>query len=457
MRITRRSLLVGAGSGAVAMLLASCVSEGPDPDPTPTEPDVTPTPSQDVPAPAGFVRSEWTTDPHSRGARAFVPAGSGEADRAVLAEPIQNRVFFAGDGLGSPIGTMQGASSDGLRAAALVADTASPGERVMVVGAGIAGARAARFLADAGLDVTVIEGRDRTGGRIRTVDLDDWPVAPQLGTWLTDSDAEALHQSLAQQGIVTHELEGETARGPEGAADVPPLDPVRAAIDRAAELSADAALSDALVESGADVESAELVAALAYLTDRSGAEAAELSSWYPPTIPDEPVALSGDLGAVVDEAVDDLTISLQTTVLGVAYDRDGVSLRLSTGEALSADRVILTTPIGVLRHGSIEFEPALPFPYRTAIDSVASGAVETVWLRFDEPFWQASEALWHVVDGDAAVRTWINLQPSTGEPILVGLIGGDAARAFAEMSDDEAAQAAVDSLAFFAEAPADES
>ncbi|MGO1851173.1 FAD-dependent oxidoreductase [Microbacterium sp.] len=457
MRITRRSLLVGAGSGAVAMLLASCVPEGPDPDPTPTEPDVTPTPSQDVPAPAGFVRSEWSTDPLSRGARAFVPAGSGEADRSVLAEPLQNRVFFAGDALGRPIGTMQGASSDGLRAAALVAETASPGERVMVVGAGIAGARAARFLADAGLDVTVIEGRDRTGGRIRTVELDDWPVSPQLGTWLTDSDAEALHQSLADEDIVTQEFEGETARGPDGATDVPPLGPVRDAIDRAAEQSADSALSEALAEAGADAESPELAAALTYITDLSGAEASELSAWYPPPIPDETVALSGDLGALVDDAIDGLTTSLQTTVLGVAYDRDGVSLRLSTGEALSADRVVLTAPIGVLRHGSIEFEPALPIPYRTAIDSVASGAVETVWLRFDEPFWQASEALWHVVDGDAAVRTWINLQPSTGEAILVGLIGGDAARAFAEMSDDEAAQAAVDSLAFFAEAPADES
>ena len=74
-----------------------------------------------------------------------------------------------------------------------------------------------------------------------------------------------------------------------------------------------------------------------------------------------------------------------------------------------------------------------------------------MWLRFDEPFWATDAAVWHVVGGDAAIRTWINLAPATGEPVLVGLGGGEAARSFAELGDGEAAQAAVDALAYFAE------
>ncbi|WP_105565900.1 flavin monoamine oxidase family protein [Microbacterium halophytorum] len=453
MEFTRRSLLVGAGTGAVALLLASCTTPDPEPSPSPTEPDVSPTPSQDVPVPAGFVRSSWTTDPHSRGARPFVPVGSAEAERAVLATPLEGRVFFAGDALGTPIGTLYAAANDGLRAAAAVTEVAERGERAFVVGAGLAGARAARFLADAGFEVTVIEGRDRTGGRVHRVDADDWPVAPALGAWTAPADADGIIDALAEEGVGTEPLEGEAARGAEGAVDVPSMDPVRGAIDGAQSAPSDASLGAALAASGADAEEPELAAALAYLTDTTGAEPAQLSSWYPPTIPGDRVAFDGDVGEVIDRELDGLNVSLKTTVLGVAYDRDGVSLRLSTGEALSADRVVLTVPIGVLRHGSVEFDPPLPFDHRAAIDGTGSGAIETVWLRFDEQFWSAEEQIWHIVGGEAAVRTWVNLAPATGEPILVGFVGGEAAQAFAELGDGEAAQAAIDSLAPFADAP----
>ena len=48
-------------------------------------------------------------------------------------------------------------------------------ERVIVVGAGMAGLVAARLLNDSGFTVTVLEARDRLGGRTWT---DDSPGAP---------------------------------------------------------------------------------------------------------------------------------------------------------------------------------------------------------------------------------------------------------------------------------------
>lgn len=451
MGITRRTLLVGAGSGAIAMLLASCTP--PQPTPTPTAPTVAPTPSTDVPAPSGFLRSAWTDDPLSRGARAFVPVGVGEADRDVLTRPLLDRVFFAGEVLGDPVGTIEGARQDGFRAAAALTEVSETGERVFVVGAGVAGARAARFLVDAGYEVTVIEGRDRTGGRLHTAELDDWPVAPQLGAWLTPAESPALHARLEELGVELHGIEGEAARDDEGDTDVPTLDALTRAVEWAAEQDADPTLAEALAETGADPEDPAVIAVTAALAAASGADPDRLSGWYPPEIPEERMALTGDLNAFTEEDLDGIQVSLSTTVLGIAYDEDGISLRLSTGEALSADRVIVTAPIGVLQYGSIEFEPALPFPYRGAIAALGSGAIETVWLRFDEEFWTedaADAALWHVVGGEAFIRTWINLAPVLGEPVLVGLVGGETARAFAELDDDEAAQAAVDSLAFFA-------
>ncbi|MEM8863652.1 MAG: FAD-dependent oxidoreductase, partial [Chloroflexota bacterium] len=49
-------------------------------------------------------------------------------------------------------------------------------EKILVIGAGMAGLAAGRTLHDAGHSVTVLEGRDRIGGRVWTSKL--WPDAP---------------------------------------------------------------------------------------------------------------------------------------------------------------------------------------------------------------------------------------------------------------------------------------
>ena len=158
---------------------------------------------------------------------------------------------------------------------------------------------------------------------------------------------------------------------------------------------------------------------------------------------------AADLSAFIETLLQGLEVSLSSPVSRVAYDDTGVSLRLGTGESLSFDRVVLTVPLGVLQHGGVEFSPALPFTHRGAIADLGVGAIETIWLRFDEAFWETEAALWHVVGGDAVIRTWFNLQPTTGEPVLVGLVGGDAAEEFAALGDQEAVVAALTSLAPF--------
>ena len=78
-------------------------------------------------------------------------------------------------------------------------------------------------------------------------------------------------------------------------------------------------------------------------------------------------------------------------------------------------------------------------------------------MRFEEPFWDAEQTIWHVVGGDGLIRTWINLMPATGEPVLVGMVGGADAERFAALSDRDAQVAARAALVFFAPTPADAS
>jgi len=77
---------------------------------------------------------------------------------------------------------------------------AGPVERVVVVGAGIAGLAAASTLRQAGIDAVVLEARDRVGGRLHTVDLAGTPV--ELGgSWIHHPIGNPLTAFCDDHGI----------------------------------------------------------------------------------------------------------------------------------------------------------------------------------------------------------------------------------------------------------------
>ncbi|MFC0681439.1 FAD-dependent oxidoreductase [Lysobacter korlensis] len=453
MDTSRRSFLVGAASGFSVLMLAACTDQDP-PRPTPT-----PTGGVDnaVPAPLASVRTSWGTDPFSRGSSSFLPVGSSPAQRVVLAEPLQNRVFFAGEAtsLEHP-NTVRGAQESGARAAAELDLVADEDERVIVVGAGIAGATAARRLADAGYQVQVVEARDRTGGRIVTVRPEEWPIPLQLGAaWVPDSETNALLEQLTLLGIRTvAAVEPPLALAGSGE----PVDlaigstSVADAVELAAEAPADLSLTSALIETGA-AESDDWSVIDAYLAGRIeavlGAEAAEVSAWYGlEEVPEAPTSrfVLGNFQSLVDDALEGVDVAFDTPVTSISYDGEGVSLRLASGESVNADRVVVAVPLGVLKGEGLAFEPALPFERRAAIAEIGVGVQDVVWLLFDEPFWETDAVLWNLTGEDVDVPTWVNLEPLSGSPVLGGLIIGDNAQRLGELSEEELIAAALASL-----------
>ncbi|PPI49157.1 FAD-binding protein [Rathayibacter tritici] len=484
MTIGRRLFLTGTVTGVGFLALAGCTPSRPRPTRSVTKAPV-PTPSATtVPAPAAFVRSAWGSDPYALGSVSYLPVGATAQHRADLAGSVLDRLFLAGEATDTQApGTLQGAWNSGVRAAAEISTVADEGERIAIVGAGLAGAVAARRLTDSGFDVTVVEARDRTGGRIATSTPDGWPIAVEAGAWaLTDAGA-ALLEGVADAGIATTavDLIGIRSTGIDGSTlntGTTGADALTRALEWGAEQPEDLSLAEAFAGSGApdpaepgsgDGDDARVAAHLAGTTAlRTGAAPEELSSWFglgdasavSTASSAEELTGLGDalltdgLAPLVETLLAGVEVSLRAAVSGIGYTETGVSVRLGTGESFTADRVLVTVPIGVLKTDAIAFDPPLPFAQRAAVAALGSGIVETLWLRFDDAFWDTDAAArWSLVGSEAGITEWLNLQPSTGEAVLVGLVGADQARSLQELSDDELVTVAQSALEPFAVVP----
>jgi monoamine oxidase len=392
--------------------------------------------------------------------------GSAPEHRDTLREPILNRVYFAGEATSSDNpGTVLGAQLSGALAANDLSTVAAAGERIAIIGAGIAGAEAARVLSQQGYDVVVVEARNRVGGRIQSVSSDDWPGQVELGAWrLRSVEDNALLARLSALGVDSVRVPDATFRSPTATLSTNPVGPtaVTSAVAWAANGASDLSVSAALDQSGAaetandtkvgGIDGGPLLGQ--YLTSLAtvyGTDASDLSSWYGLDQPGSAdTVVTGDLGSIVKDSLGGSTTSLATAVAEVSYSKTGVSLRLGTGESLRADRVIVTVPLGVLKKETLKFNPLLPFAHRAAIAALGVGTVDSVWLRFDKPFWSTDAAVWNLIGTADDITTWYNLQPITGDPVLVGLVGGDAALRVAKLDEAQLVESALASLRPFA-------
>lgn len=467
MGVTRRTFLIGATGLSVAVL-AACTEPAPEPTPEPT-----PTPDPLAPRPAGVARSDWLGDSFSRGSTSFIPVGESARLREELARPWRDRLFFAGEATSTDApSTVHGALQSGERAAAELLAVAAPGERVVVVGAGIAGAAAARALVDAGLEVIVLEARGRAGGRIHSIENEAWPVTVELGAhWVREIGQHDLLERLVRAGVdvaIADAASGFTSEGeplalqpadtmPAGLAEalLPILERARVAAE---VVEPDISLATALAllrpydeapgAAGAPSERQAVDLALSgFVEPRLGAPAGELSTRE--GLAELPVGadnlVTGGWARLVDALLDGVDVQLSSAVTAISIGDDSTSVRLGTGDSFSAARVVLTAPLGVLQERGIELE--LPADKDSAIARLGVGAVETLWLRFDEPFWSEEAAVWVLADPEAAVPLWVNLQAVTGDPVLVGVVAGSRAVGFGALAEGDAVSAALAGLA----------
>jgi monoamine oxidase len=331
---------------------------------------------------------------------------------------------------------------------------------VLVIGAGVAGLTAARELGRQGLSVTVIEARDRIGGRVHTVrDFCDHPVEGGA-EFVHTTDAETWPEIRAGQLAVRRSapawrslfnLGGRTGFLPwfllhPGAW---PAFPILRHLARARP---------------PDMSARDFIDQQGY-RGRARLLAEMLFTGHLPGVTDE----IGVLGLLEDRILDlylgsfyritngydrlvahiarGLDVLQCFPVATVGWGPDGATVATADGRVLSARAAITTLPLGVLASGAVKFVPSLPDNKRQAFADLVMGPVMKLLLRFREPFWPAWLA--NLCCGTGPVTLyWQSLAGGGRSPaVLTAYCVGPRAARLSLLSEDEAVAVVLADLA----------
>ena len=330
-------------------------------------------------------------------------------------------------------------------------------QSVLIIGGGVAGLAAAQHLARAGLTVTILEARDRLGGRIHTFRHRSLPIPVEFGAeFIHGTPGEIWNISRAAK-LVIGSLEGDQWCSQDNALIKcndfwSRWQKVAAEMKKKGRGYPDRSFKEFLQTLPFDEETK--LSAIEFVEGFNAAHADVISLQHLTISQEESDQIAGQTAYRVLAGYDRVVNYLSR------FDHGDVEIRLNTlvdeiewrpghvrAGKYEADMAVVTLPLGVLQAWVVRFRPDLP-EKRAAAQQMIMGQVVKVFLYFKSPFWEERglENLSFLHARGEKFPIWWTTRPIVS-PILVGWAGGPPAEDLAFQSEDRILGAALTSLA----------
>lgn len=337
--------------------------------------------------------------------------------------------------------------------------------RVVVIGAGLAGLAASRELMRAGHQVVVLEARDRIGGRIWT--SNKWPDLPlDLGaSWIhgvIGNPITGLADQLGARRLVTSyeraviyntdgQLLSEAKESQLDGIRRQMFDRLRKAQDSGIDVSVRQALASLEKKFADDPAVLRLLSFCLSenIEQEYAGSASRLSShWYDSgkEFEGDDVLFAQGFKVITEHLAQGIDVRLAHVVKEIWWQESEVGVRTTDGDFV-ADRVVITLPLGVLRHNDVRFIPELPKEKRDAISALGMGVLNKCYLRFEQAFWpHEMDWLEYISANHGEWTEWVSFQWAFQLPILLGFNAADRGREIEAWSDGQIVASAMETL-----------
>ena len=310
--------------------------------------------------------------------------------------------------------------------------------KVLIIGAGAAGLYAGYILKSKGIDFQILEASPSYGGRIgKLTGFANFPIDigaqwmhgknSIVGDLAKKSDTQITLDDGEEKYWFNNELVSSLPR------DINE-------IFEEEENVTDVSFADFAIQKGYGDEYKNIVEAIA---GDSGADASRISAYW--KIVEEENWNAGDDDFKFEETFFDLIekeiaihvqdqIQLNTAVKQIDYSESTIQVTDTNNNVFTADKVIITVPITILKSGDIEFVPALPTEKTTAFSKIGMDAGMKVFLKFNTKFFDEN-----ILGGNiCAAYTDDSIGKVQDDNILLAFIMGQQAEYLTSLGSDAA-------------------
>jgi monoamine oxidase len=339
-------------------------------------------------------------------------------------------------------------------------------KQVIIAGAGIAGLVAARLLIREGIEVTILEARERTGGRI---------LSEHSGDLTLEAGPEFIHGHLRETiallkayDIPYIKTSGKMyfLRNGRFTQEEEIVEHWDLLIKKMKQVKRDLPFIQFLNENfSGDVYQSLRSSAIRYAEGFDLADAQTVSTislireWELEAT--APYRIPGGYGQLTDALRRDVVSSggeilLNHEIQHVQWAKADVLVSVSGEQVFRSAKLLVALPAGVLsqkengKYG-ISFLPEIP-QKRSALEHIGFGAVVKILLQWKTPFWKSMIPDAQFILSGKEFPTWWTQHPDDF-PLLTGWVGGPGADRLSLLTDEDLMQLALNNLSSMFEIP----